>query len=114
MTDPSRRVEAEIEAEEPYNAADAKAVNNARKKAARRERARLDVVAAMMKHPETRFYLHEIMESCNVFGNPVVMGDTHATYYELGRQNVGKKILMDVIQFKDEYYLMMEEGRQAK
>lgn len=103
--------EAELLAERPYDASDPDSVNQARKRAGRNKKNHLDFVQAMMSVPEGRRWVREMMESCRVFGNPVVMGDTHATYFQLGEQNVGKRILQDVQNFPENYALMMKEGK---
>jgi hypothetical protein len=100
--------------QEPYNASDPEAVNRARKKAARYAKSRLRFVEEIMKVKEGRAYIWDILESCNIHGNPVVAGDVNATYFNLGQQNIGKLILMDALQFSDNYTTMVQESKSRK
>ena len=99
--------------QEQYNAADEKQVNNARKKAAREKYNRLRVVEALMQNKETRQYLWELMESCYVMGEPQVPGDVYATYSNLGRQQVGKEIFADCLNFPTQYMTMAQENKNG-
>lgn len=108
------QVEAEELAEQAYNAADPEMVNAARKRSARKKKKDLEVVRLLLSHAEGRAYLWNIMEFGHVHGNPVVPGDPHATYFNLGMQNYGKMILMDVMQFPTEYVMMCNEARNRK
>lgn len=108
------QVEAEELAGQQFNAADPKQVNAARKKAARLDKQRLDVVEALMQNIKTRAWLYDLLNNCDMFGNPLVAGDTHMTYFKLGQQNMGKMLLQDVMQFPDQYVLMMNESRNRK
>ena len=114
MVDVPRDVEAERLAEIPFNASDPEQVNAARKKAARLERSRLRLVEELMKVKEGRMYVWDFLESCHINGNPVVPGDTQATYFNLGQQNVGKLVLMDAMQFPENYVLMVSEAKVRK
>lgn len=106
------QIEAEDMAEEPYNAAEPEQVNEARKKAGRRKSKRLEVIALLMQHQDGRAWIYELLEDCQMFGNPIVQGDTHATYANIGAANFGKKIWQDIEQAApDECSLMLKEAR---
>jgi hypothetical protein len=111
LVDIPSTAEQEILLEKPYDASDVEEVSKARKKSGRNRRARLDFVQGMMTLPEGRKYLWELLEKCFVFGNPVVVGDTHLTYMNLGQQNIGKMVLQDVQEFSDLYLKMVEEAK---
>lgn len=108
------QVEAELLDRDPYNAADPKAINAARKKHARHERERLEVMEALLQNKKTRAWVWDLIAGCDPAGNPIVMGDTHATYFKLGEQNVGKRLLMDAVQFPELYVQMANEARNRK
>lgn len=109
------QTEQEMLLEEPYDASDKKSVNNKRKKAAALERERLDFVAGIMSLPQGRKWMFGLMTDLNLFGNPIVPGDTYATYHNLGAQNFGKKLLQDInLAAPDDYVKMMKESREAK
>jgi hypothetical protein len=106
--------EAEDNLEQPYNAADEEQVAAARKKGGRNRRARLEFIQAMMELPEGRKWLWNILEKCFIFGNPVVQGDPHATYFNLGQQNIGKLILQDVQEFPELYVKAVAESKENR
>ena len=54
------------------------------------------------------------MGKCFIHGNPVVQGDPHATYFNLGQQNIGKLILQDVQEFSELYILMVKEAKDYR
>ena len=114
MADIPRIAEQEILIEKPYDASDVEEVTKARKKSGRNRRARLDFVQGMMTLPEGRRYLYELMDRCFIFGNPLVAGDTHATYFNLGQQNIGKLVLQDVQSFPEFYVLMVAEAKESR
>lgn len=114
MVDIPATLEAENNLERGYDASDPEQVNQSRKKAGRNRRARLEFVEGMMSLPQGRRWLWEIMSKCFVFSNPVVQGDTHATYFNLGQQNIGKLILQDVQEFAEFYVLMVKEAKDYR
>lgn len=111
MVDVPLTLEAELLTEKSFDASDKAQVNEARKRAGRKTKEKFDFIKHMMDSPQGRKYFFDFMESCAVFSNPLVPQDTHATYYHLGRQSVGKQILSEVQQFPDLYVLMMQESK---
>lgn len=114
MTTIPQTVEAEIEQEKPFDASDPKQVNESRKKAGRKNRERLEFIEGMMSIPQGRKWIWELMESCFIHSNPLVANDTHGTYFNLGQQNIGKRVLADVQQFPELYVRMCNEMRSRK
>ena len=107
--------EAEMLAEQPYNAASKKEVNDARKKEARLRKEELSYVNKIMSTREGRKWMLNMLNICKTFTNPIVAQDTHYTYHNLGEQNIGKKLLQDINDAApDQYILMMKEARGAK
>lgn len=107
--------EAEMLLEEPYNAGDPKAVNEARKKAARERKEELEFISAIMSSPQGRKWMFNIMNICKTFTSPIVPGDTHFTYHNLGEQNIGKKLLQDINDgAPQQYMVMITEARENK
>ena len=107
----------EIEAEattvvESYDAGDPKQVNQARKRAGRRKKEELDFVEAMMKLPQGRKWLWELMEDCCIFGDPIVPRDLLSTGANIGKQDIGKKILANATKFPELYMKMCAESRR--
>lgn len=112
MGDPIQELEAKEALEKPYDAGDPEQVNTARKKAGRKKAERLRVVEALMQHEQGRRWVYEWMQACHIYGNPVVMGDPHATYFNLGQENIGKWLLSDVVAAAPDNYLLMLEENQ--
>jgi len=106
--------EAEDVLEQGYDASDEEQVAKARKKGGRNRRARLEMVEAILQQEQGRKYYFDLLEKCYVFGNPLVIGDTHATYFQLGMQNIGKLVLQDIQEFPALYVQMMGEGKENK
>lgn len=114
MANTPAETEANFLVDQPFDAGNPKAVNNARKKAGREEREKLDFIEGMLSLPQGRKWLWNLMESCSIHGNPVTQNDTHATYFQLGMQNVGKLILQDVMRFPSQYVTMVTEANARK
>lgn len=99
-------------AETPYNASDPKQVNTARKRAARKKKEELNFIKAIMELKPGRKWMLDQLTTLKVFASPIVLGDTHLTYHNLGEQNYGKKLLQDINDCAaEEYVLMMKEAR---
>lgn len=108
-----QRNEAYQIAEEPYDTSSKEQVNKARKKAARTRKDRLEFVKASMSLEEGRSWFYDIMNRCAVFTNPFEGEDTHRTAFRLGEQNIGKQILVDVLDAApDQYMRMIEENKR--
>lgn len=106
-------LEAELLNQKPYDAADTKAVNEARKAAARKAKKLAEVTKAIMSTPQGRMWMYELIVACNPLGNPIVANDTHLTFAMIGQQNIGKKILQDIdAAAAEEYVVMMREARE--
>lgn len=103
------------EPEIPYDASDPKRVNDTRKKASRLRQKRLDFVRQMMDSQEGRLWCYGLLESCVIFGNPLQPGQSDVTFFNIGQQNVGKRILVDITEAAPEMYMkMMAEGMTEK
>lgn len=108
-------IEAREMAEEPYDASNSKQVNAARKKSARRNKKRYEVVNALMQHKDGRRWIYEILERCHIYTTSFVQGDPHATSFREGERNVGNSLLIDILTAaQDEYTLMMREALVEK
>lgn len=114
MVDIPATAEAENNLTVPYDAGDSEQVNKQRKKVGRNRRARLLFVEAIMEQPEGRKYMFDLLEKCSIFGNPLIQGDTHATYFRLGEQNIGKMVLQDIQEFSELYCQMMNENKNGR
>lgn len=100
--------EADILAEQPYNAADPKQVNAARKKEARLRREELDYVRHIMSTKEGRKWLCGII----ALGDPLVVpyapgNTTEHTHVNIGKQFISAKLMMDIRDGAPKEYVQM-------
>ena len=102
------------EAEETPDTSDPKAVNTARKRAARKRSDRLKFIQAAMQHEEGRAWFYDILLFCRIFQSPY-SSDPYQTYFQLGHQNIGLKILEDIQDAATKEYLsMISENKRNK
>lgn len=115
MVDYVASSEAEMLNEQAYDASNKKMVNDARKKEARLRREELDFIRTIMSNKEGRRWILGLLNTCKTFSSPIVSGDPHFTYHNIGEQNIGKKILQDINDACPEFYTeMMKEARGRK
>lgn len=104
----------EIKTERPFDAGDAQQVNERNKKLGRKRKEKEHYIKTIMATPQGRAWTLELLESCKIFGSPLVPGDPYFTYHNIGEQNVGKKLLQDINNSApQEYILMMQESRES-
>lgn len=113
MADQPAITEAYAEAAVAYDTSDPKAVNKARKKAARSDRERHNVVASLMEIKEGRAWMNSMLECCHVFATSFVQGDPHASSFQEGERNIGLRLLADVMaSAPDQYVTMCKEAKE--
>lgn len=95
-----------------YDAGDKRSVNTARKKAARKKKQRLEVVAAIMAQPQGRSYMYEYLTRCSTFTTPFVEGMPDKTAFNAGRQSVGHDLQADIMAAAPEMYWVMVKEAQ--
>lgn len=101
--------------EKGYDASDPAQVNLARKKSGRKKLKNQQFITAIMNVPEGREWMYDLITHCNPLGNPVIAGDTHLTYHNIGAANIGKKLLQDINEAApDQYIVMIKEARSKK
>ena len=111
MADHILNQEAEELAATAFDASDATAVSNARKKAGRKKVNRLRVIEAVMEQPEGRKWMYGVLSMCHIYSTPFVQGDPYASAFQMGEQNIGNMLLSDVqAAAPTNYLLMCKEG----
>jgi hypothetical protein len=111
--DPARELEAELLNKKPFDSSDEKEVNNRNKAMAALERERLETLRALMDHSNGRKVVFDMVK-CALDGRPYVIGDTHATAYNLGLEAKARQINRDVILAAPKQYLqMLDECKDA-
>jgi hypothetical protein len=110
----------EQERQQPgYNAADPKHIEAARKEAGQRRREDADFWRIAMSTPQRRAALYRLLESCHIYGNAADTGSQHRlsdpylTYLSLGREAVGKQIMVAAQDASLDLYLTMMKERKA-
>ena len=95
---------AEAAAEKKFDANDPKHVDIRNKKAMEHQANLAGVLLNILSTESGRAWINEIFVFCDVLGNPHVPGNTDHTSFNLGMQNVGKKILTDILRISPEQY----------
>lgn len=104
-------MEAEELDKKPFDASDPEAVNTARKKAGRKKAKERDTLKTLMEYPNGRELMFNSVK-CILTGNPMVIGDPHSTYYNLGQEIRARHIFMEIVRTcPEEFALMIEENK---
>lgn len=112
MADQIDQIEAADNLVDVVDTADPKAVNRARKKAARTRADRLRFVEAAMGTEEGRAWYFDLLNRCRVFNQPFTDGDPHKTSFKCGELNIGNQVLADILDAApDKFVTMNTEGR---
>lgn len=98
-----------------YDASNPASVEQQSKKIARFQAELGQVLTNIMSSVPGRAWVYDLLAFCNAFGNPIIPGDTHLTYTNLGMQNVGKMLLDQInTAAPDRYLPMLREARQRE
>lgn len=96
---------------EEFDASDPQAVNNARKKAARNKTDERNTLKTLMEYPNGRQLMFNSVK-CILVGNPLVPGDPHSTYFNLGQEMRARDIFKEIVTVcPNEFALMIEENK---
>lgn len=108
--------EANIMAEQPYNASDEKQVTAARKKAARLRREELNYIKHIMSTKEGRSWICGIIALGDPLVIPYAPGNTpEHTHVNIGKQAIPAKLMLDIREAApDEYVKMLIEALEIK
>lgn len=93
--------------ETSYDASNPAAINLARKKYSRKKANRLHVIKALMDLPQGRAWMYDLLEFCHIYHTPFVAGQPDSSAFRAGEQNVGQKILSDVVEANPDAYMQM-------
>lgn len=105
-----QQLEAAEEQEKPYDASDPKAVNEARKREGRSIKKRREAIYDLMKKEEGRALIHDFVK-CAYDGSPMVNGDPHSTYFNLGMEWKARALFKDLMKYcPDEVVKMITEA----
>lgn len=113
MVDYPAIAEAEMLLAEPYNAADPKAVNEARKKAARERREELDYLKQILSSAEGRRWLLRLMALGDILADPYNPGNSvEHTHVNMGVQKITRKLWKDILELSPEDFSRMYKESQ--
>lgn len=97
------------------NAADQDETAAAEAAARKSERRARDVLRLVMMKPDGRAWLWEFLTETYCFEEPFVAGEPDTTARNLGRQTVGKRLMLQAMAASTDLYLtMMREAREVE
>jgi hypothetical protein len=97
------------------DASDEAAENNARRDEARREREDAETVRRLLSHKSGRAWFYRLLKRSNIYGTSFVPGQPDTTAFELGREDVGRRLMAQAMEAcEDLYLLMIREVRQEE
>lgn len=88
------------------NAGNPDEVSKARRKSDRRQRAIDNALKAMMGHRETRLWIFDLLEFCNLYRSSFATSGLVMAQNE-GQRNVGLRLLADIMRVAPEQYVLM-------
>lgn len=100
-------------ADKGYDASNPAEINLARKKYSRKKANRLEVIKALMDLPQGRAWMYDLLEFCHIYHTPFVAGQPDSSAFRAGEQNIGQKILADVVEASPDGYLSMCKEAKA-
>lgn len=104
-----------IDKDLPFDASNPEAVAKQAKRSERFNLERAEVLKNVMSSVAGRAWAYEFLTFCNIFGNPFVPGASDSTSFNLGMQNVGKKLLDEINNAAPERYMpMLREAKQRE
>lgn len=107
MSDPIQETQALEEQAVPYDASDPKAVNNARKRAARKRVENMSVLKTLMSTKAGREWVYNLLLRCHIYETSFVQGDMQATSFKEGERNIGLSVVSDLMDGCPKEYLVM-------
>lgn len=97
------------------NAGDNDEIAAAEAAARKSERRARDVLRGIMMKPDGRAWLWEFLTDTFCFEEPFVPGEPDTTARNLGRQTVGKRMMLQAMAASTDLYLkMMQEAREVE
>lgn len=94
-----------------FNGSDRKQVRAKEKEAALAESNRIAYSKRIMQDQPGRQWMHNLLERCQMFGEPFIQGSPDGTAHNLGKQIIGKQLFADIVNHSPtEYIQMMQEA----
>ena len=87
---------------------------NAKRDAARRDRADLDVMRKLMADKKGRDWLYRFLDACHINNTPFAPGQPDVTAFHLGEESVGKRVLLLAMTASTDLYMKMIREQQEE
>lgn len=97
-----------------FDATDSSAEDNARREVARVAQADADYYRLIMHTVKGRAWLHRRLSECKIFGDTFAGEQTHITAFQLGQENVGKRMMVAAQNGSADLYVQMIKEHQAE
>ncbi len=100
---------------EHFDAGDRKKVNERNSKLGREREAEQNYLKIVLSTAEGRKWIYNLLETCALLEDTAVGNDPYLTFKKSGRQDVGRKLMIDIeVADSDKLSLMMKEARERK
>lgn len=103
-----------LDRSEPFDATDPKAEESARREESRQRREDLDALRAMMLSKTGRACLYRQLLRCHIYASAFAPGQSDLTSFQLGEENVGKRLMLDLQSASLDLYLQMLKEQRAE
>lgn len=98
---------------QPFDATDPAAIANAERDSTRHVRQDADAIRWLLKAKNGRAFFYRRLQLCHIYSSTFAPGQPDVTAFQLGEENVGKKLMMEAMDASpDLYMLMIKEQRE--
>jgi hypothetical protein len=102
-------------ADDSYDASDETAENNAKRDEARKQREDHETLKRLLSHKNGRAWFYRVLEKCHIYGTPFMPGEAETTFFRLGQEDVGKRMMLEAVYAcPDLYMTMLAEARKEE
>lgn len=99
---------------ETFDASDKAAIDNAQREEKRKAREDADVLRTIMHSKTGRAWLYRYLESCHIYGTTFAPGQSDVTFFALGEENAGKRLMSASIEASPDLYITMVKEQRAE
>lgn len=99
---------------EPHNAADEQSVSDQKARLGRRQKRIDEGLKTILATQNGRLWFWDMLSACHCFATPFRPGQDGVTHFNLGEQNIGLRLLADLMRVSpDSYITMTKENADA-
>lgn len=99
---------------ETFDAADPAATDNANREERRKAREDADVLRTIMHSKQGRAWLYRLLEGCHIYSSTFMPGQSDVTFFALGEENAGKKLMNAAIDASADLYMQMIKDQREE